>query len=350
MLVQHSDSHTSSSNSSSMAPQAVFLVDMAQPGVVFGYPPPIPVDSPAGSSSSTLEPAESVRSDVGSTSSSARVPDEWNRALHAFLQQHQQQQGADLDAAAAGESSWQPAAEAGSSGSSSSSGMVGRSDEFAVDEPSSTDESSAWLELEAYAAQDAATRNSWKALYGPGALTEWGGSVSSNLYYYHHSISSSSWDGGAGSEGGASATIGGMRAGEWLGVLDSPFAAAAAEPFPPEGVDTAAAAAEAEGGGGAAEGLASFSSAGVAHVCSDTSCGSPAASVDLEKEGDSGSGIWARQDPPGLAVPVLTWADVAAVGGLQPVCKRVMLQQMLGGMKLSLMMSGRQEELLLVLR
>jgi hypothetical protein len=47
---------------------------------------------------------------------------------------------------------------------------------------------------------------------------------------------------------------------------------------------------------------------------------------------------------------VLTWADVAAIGGLQPVSKRMVLQQLLGGMKLSLMMSGRQEELLLVLR
>jgi hypothetical protein len=209
----------------------------------------------------------------------------------------------------------------------------GRSDEFAVDD-ASTDDSSAWLELEAYAAQDAATRNSWKVLYGPGALTEWGGSVSSNLYYYHHSINSSL--------DGTDGTIGGMRAGEWLGVLDSPFAAAAAQPFPAEGDDTAAATA---GEGGTAEDqLGSFSSM-------DTSCGSPAASADLEEEqGDStGSSAWVGQGD-GLAVPVLSWADVAAVGGLQPVSKRVMLQQMLGGMKLSLMMSGRQEELLSVLR
>jgi hypothetical protein len=60
---------------------------------------------------------------------------------------------------------------------------------------------------------------------------------------------------------------------------------------------------------------------------------------------DSSSGSWQG----GQSVPVISWADVAAIGGLQPVSKRLMLQHMLGGMKLSLMMSGRQDELLLVL-
>jgi hypothetical protein len=37
-------------------------------------------------------------------------------------------------------------------------------------------------------------------------------------------------------------------------------------------------------------------------------------------------------------------------GGLAPVCARVLLQQLLAGMKLSLLMSGRQEEALAVIR
>lgn len=218
---------------------------------------------------------------------------------------------------------------------------------------SGTDDSSAWMELESYAAMDAATRNSWKALYGPGALTEWGGSVSSNSHYYNSIRSDSSWDGseGGGAGGGNGASIGGMRAGQWLGVMDSPFAPAAAQPFG-EGAsadaaaaNTAAAAAAEEGD---AEGLASFSSM-------DTSCGSPVESMELQDDSSSSSpgsggtgGSWGAGEA--SFVPVLTWADVAAIGGLQPVSKRMVLQQLLGGMKLSLMMSGRQEELLLVLR
>jgi hypothetical protein len=311
LLVQHSNTPAST--------PAVFLVDMAQPGVVFAYPPPVPADT-TSAGSRKLQPADSVASNgsVSSTSSSARASDEWNKALHSFLKQHK---GAELPADMDTTGSSHP--EADQPGSSSSNSR--RSDE--VEDDSTTDDSSSWLELESYAAQDAATRNSWKALYGPGALSEWGGLVSSNLYYYNNIASDSSWDGGE-----AGATIGGMRAGEWRGVLDSPFAAAAHEPFPGD---------EAEGASTAAADGAEVDSTSVSSM--DTSCGSPVQSVDMD-------GASSSPDSSSGGVPVLSWADVAALGGLQPVSKRLMLQQMLGGMKLSLMMSGRQDELLLVLR
>jgi len=313
------------SSSSSSLPAAL-LVDMSQPGVVCAYPPPVPA------AERPMQTADSLAS-CSSTSSSAGVTDAWNQALHAFLQQHQQQLGTGP---AADPAEGHPPQAEGSSASTSSiepsSTGSSRADDF--NSESLEEDSSAWQELEIYSAQDAATRNSWKALYGPGALIEWGGSVSRswNSFLSNSSSNSGSSEGWQGPEEAADAedgaTIAGMRAAEWLGVLESPFAAAAAEPFPGEGV--------------ADETSSSM----------DTSCGSPTGSIHEDSSYDSSSTASCGGDGYGLpgGVVQLSWGDVAAVGGLQPVSKRMMLQQMLGGMKLSLMMSGRQEELLMVLR
>lgn len=366
------DSDSDSNIDSSIPP--VFLADMSQPGVVYAYPPPVPAAPVTGSASSSsgtvlsaLRPAHSVPADAGSLSStdsssdSSTGAEEWNRALHAFLQQHRDR--VDSQAQHSAEDPTQGAGgddAAADMSDTTSSSTSGRDDEFVFDDEATTAtsdaSSSSWLEVQAYAAQDAATRNSWKALYGPGALTEWGGLVSNpwqqqqyQQAYDAYMGGGSSLSGGGGDDG---ASIGGMRAGEWLGVLDSPFARAAHEPLPGDGVDEDSSS-------------SSFSSM-------DTGCGSPVGSlgddegvveavsdVDMVLTEGSGSswGAEAAQEGGGGggggaadAVLMLTWADVAAIGGLQPVTKRVMLQQLLGGMKLSLMMSGRQEELLMVLR
>lgn len=210
--------------------------------------------------------------------------DDWHAALRRLLLQQQQDGG-------------------------SSSASMDADDWDAAGSERGSDEADSlgWQEVGGYASADAASRNSWKALYGPGALSEWGGSVSS------------SWDGGCGARV------------EGAGVLESPFAAVAGTPFPGEGAEAASDSMDTCWGSASDEDGADGADGAVGSSASSSGDSLPA------------SAPWA-------GVAELSDDQLVRYGRLQPMSGRVLLQQMLSGMKLALTLSGRNEEALLVLR
>jgi hypothetical protein len=349
---------SSSSSRRHRSPPPVFFVSMSHPGAIFAYP-----DAPHAAAP-RLQRAASLASSSGSSMSGGDLAaaSEWSRALNEFLRRHRRGD--------AGAASVEPADGEGSTeeGSDSSLHLTCSEDdsefdgELPVSRPldcvtgdadsgatgalgggaagDSEEGISTWLEVDSYAAWDAATHNSWKALYGTGALAEWGGHVSS-------SSSSGSWqqsterepEGGAWGADSSGSSTAHDASSDSVAAAQSPFAAAAQEPFAREER-------EAELGAGCGVQLRRMDSL-------DTCCSSMELDVDSTRDGSSSasSSVDSPEALPGgggTRVRQLVADDVA--GGLQPLSKRLLLQQLLAGMKLALMMAGRQEELVLVLR
>jgi hypothetical protein len=307
------------------------------------------------SSSSTASSAASSSTEVQSeevlqrmdTAASTDINGEWSRLLRSLQQQDQ---------------------EALPTSSHTSNGSAAETTGDAYDEASALSaaaewekvdgDASSWQEVGGYAAEDAATRNSWKAMYGPGALAEWGGLVSSSSRSTRDESMLGDWDSSSRVEEGSvsSGLPLGITGSAWFGVLESPFAAAAGSPFPDEGLGSRDAA------DAAASAAASISGTAVTDSM-DTCHGSDAEDVEnaynnratSSMDGSSSSSDIAGSDPgSGTYGQYVLVLDEEAVrgryGGLAPVRVRVLLQQLLSGTKLSLLMSGRQEEALAVIR
>jgi hypothetical protein len=269
------------------------------------------------------------------SSNSSDINDDWSKLLRSLQQQRDEELSTSTNSSS---SNVQPTKE------EDEASMLSAAEWEEVEGAASS-----WLEVGGYEAEDAATRNSWKAMYGPGALAEWGGLVSSS------SSSSSagdqgifdSWDSsrrieqGSGSAGLPPAVT---SSGAWFGVLESPFAAVARSPF-------------AEDNQGAEGADAATSSAAELEFRAATDSMDTCHGLDAEDDSEllnnrAGSSIDSSSDN-SSTLPVLSLNEEAVrvkYGGLAPVRVRVLLQQLLAGMKLSLLLSGRQEEALAVIR
>jgi hypothetical protein len=268
------------------------------------------------------------------SSNSGDINDEWSKLLRSLQQQRDEELSTPSNSSSS--SNVQPTKE------EDEASMLSAAAEWEEVEGAA----SSWLEVGGYEAEDAATRNSWKALYGPGALAEWGGLVSSSSSAGDQGISGS-WDSGSRIEqgsGSAGLPPAATSSGAWFGVLESPFAAVAGSPF-------------AEDNQGAEGADAATSSAAelefrAATDSMDTCHGSDAEDDSELLNNRAGSSSDSSSDN-SSTLPVLSLCEEAVrvkYGGLAPVRVRVLLQQLLAGMKLSLLLSGRQEEALAVIR
>lgn len=334
-----------SSNSSEAGTRpAVYLLDVADGGTVYQWRRPGTAassnssnSSNAGDSSSLSSPPAAAAAELGPDDQPGSLDDQWQQHLSAWVKKQQEQQAAedshsfshDIGKFSSTHSSdphnGEEAYMLGGSGSSSDS-----IDSFNIGEADSNVCSDGWSHVEGHAAQDAASRNSWKALYGPGALTEWGGLVSSSS-----------------STGLTSAAVG-----RHANILQSPFAAAAQLPFEDEAVDVdGCMSVSPHQSVSESTGQCSLSSTDKVLSDTDSSTGSNAMETSPDHSVTPSSA--ASYIDTGAALPViLELSDDLAVkyGGFQPVSSRLLLQKLLSAMKLSLTLSGRDEEALSVIR
>ncbi|KAF8072675.1 PFE2 [Scenedesmus sp. PABB004] len=293
---------------------AAVLVDVARGGRVHAWPAG---GASGGDAAGVAAPAPGAAA-LGplDTAEPADLDDAWHRTLHAALQQGS---AGSEDAGAAAGGGFMARAGSVDEGGLLAGGAAGGEGGGEGEE-----ELQAWREVGRYAGADAASRNSWKALYGPGALAEWGGLVSP------------AGSGGWGEPDAAAQpprALGGLLGAAGFGVLESPLAAAAGLPFPSDGDGAAAA------GGGSMDTCCASASDDDAH----------AEAADEARNNAAGGAASAGGGEP-LPAPLSGAEAALRFGGLAPISARALLQQLLGATKLSLLLSGRDEEALAVIR
>jgi hypothetical protein len=279
------------------------------------------------------------------TAESTDITGEWSRLLRSLQQQ-------DEEPLPTSNSSNDSSAQTNGDAYDEASALSAAAEWEEVDS-----DASSWQEVGGYAAEDAATRNSWKAMYGPGALEEWGGLVSSSSSSTRDESMLGGWDSSSRvDQGSVTSRLPPCITGSaWFGVLESPFAAAAGSPFPEEGPDSRDAADAAAAAAASISGTAVTDSMDTCHG-SDTEEFENARNnrTTSSMDGSNSSSTIARSTAGGAHGQYVLMLDDEVVrgkyGGLAPVRVRVLLQQLLSGMKLSLLMSGRQEEALAVIR
>lgn len=343
------------SMSSTAGTPAAFLVDVASGGLVYAWPASfnsnkrgIMTHRKRNSSSNNGGSVCLAASNTMDTASTEDLNDEWHKALHALLQQQEMQAGGADGSMREEASSTTGINSSYGSGryADDASSMLSDAVAGAEGDDSGNSNLQGWQEVSGYATLDADSRNSWKALYGSGALTEWGGTVSSSSSSsFEQHIQPGMWGDCSEADSNELGFAAAAAGQSWFGILESPFAAAAHIPFQDDEVVTEAPGATADST------AAASSSAGEAPMDSmDTCCGS-----DREEAEGLGSESPSSADScsGGDMLPVLSLSEDAVwvkYGGLAPVRSRVMLQQLLAGMKLSLLLSGREEEALAVIR
>ena len=188
-------------------------------------------------------------------------------------------------------------------------------------------EGGAWGRVKQQWDKDARSRNSWKALYGPGALV-WHQGVAGESDVSSSSSTSSSSSGDMGNGGSTSEAAVKMDGGSAMG--------------PPAAAGGSGENVKAHGQGSGQPAEASKSVGGVAP-------GEEAgAGRNRSRSSSSGSGCSTSEEE--LVVSPLSSKQLLQLGGLQPVSHRMLLMQLLSAMKLPLIMMGRTEDALATIR